>query len=375
MSEATKDAASRQPIPEAEVQAALHALHADFVPGQYSVERLYEARASATAFVGRIRGEDWSLVVKELRPDSAGHPHWQAGRDASHWYYWKREALLYRSGWLDQLAPGLRAPHLLHAADRPDGTVALYLEDLRDLPPALSWPLSRYGRLACQLGIAQAAMRAHPMLEADWLSHGWLRSYLTVRDADFSVLERPAIFADARVRHFLPASLRHDLLALRRDRDRFLSLLESMPATLAHLDLHPGNIFGTDAETLLVDWAFSGAGAVGEDPGNLVPDAVLDFCVPVEEIGALYEITRDGYRDGLQSGGWAVSRARLDAALSAAMAAKYAWIGPALLRTLEDNRATINRRPLDEALPVWAGALRFILSAAAGARDLGRWAR
>jgi thiamine kinase-like enzyme len=85
---------------------------------------------------------------------------------------------------------------------------------------------------------------------------------------------------------------------MRRDQESFLRALDRTPNTVCHFDLHPANLFGEDDETVLIDWSFVGIGALGEDAGNLVPDAVLDFHVAPEHIDELYDIVRSGYLDG-----------------------------------------------------------------------------
>jgi hypothetical protein len=85
---------------------------------------------------------------------------------------------------------------------------------------------------------------------------------------------------------------------MRRDQESFLVALERMPHTVCHLDLHPANLFGRDDETVLIDWSFVGLGSIGEDAVNLVPDAVLDFHVPPEEVADLYDLVLGGYLEG-----------------------------------------------------------------------------
>ena len=58
-------------------------------------------------FTGQARDQEktvpWSLVLKVLHP--------VAGQDdPSHWFYWKREAEAYRSGWLEDLPGSIAAP-------------------------------------------------------------------------------------------------------------------------------------------------------------------------------------------------------------------------------------------------------------------------
>jgi hypothetical protein len=74
-----------------------------------TAEALYEPVASATAGIWRVRAGARNAVLKPLAADDGTNAHWQARHAADHWYYWRREALAYRSGLLDHLAGGLRA--------------------------------------------------------------------------------------------------------------------------------------------------------------------------------------------------------------------------------------------------------------------------
>jgi thiamine kinase-like enzyme len=158
---------------------------------------------------------------------------------------------------------------------------------------------------------------------------------------------------------------------MRADRGRFLGVLDDMPATLCHFDFHPANLFdGGHDTTAAIDWSFVGIGALGEDASNLVPDAALDFHVRPEDLGALYEAVAGGYAAGLRDAGWSGSDATVRLAMSATMAAKYAWIGPALAHAAIDGRELLNGRPIGEALAWWAPTVGFLLDRADEARGL-----
>jgi hypothetical protein len=330
--------------------------------------------ATATAAMTRVRAADGrSAVVKVLAHAPGGGGNWRSGAAVDHWYYWRREALAYGSGLLASLAGGLRAPVCRLVAERPDGSVALWLEDL-DGPPAPAWSLDRYRLAARHLGRAQgefvAGGRALPT--DPWLSRHWLRDYLEQRDGDRALLGDPGL---AAWRHPLlagwfpdPAATAAGLVRMRADQDALLALLDGLPATLCHLDLHPANLFAVGGATVAIDWAFVGLGAMGEDAGNLVPDAVFDFHVPPARLDALHDAVASGYRAGLADAGAAVGDDDVLLALAAAMAAKYAWIGPALLRAVAEGRDQLNRRPLAEAVGAWAPAVHFLLDRAAEAR-------
>jgi thiamine kinase-like enzyme len=142
--------------------------------------------------------------------------------------------------------------------------------------------------------------------------------------------------------------------------------------TLCHNDLHPANLFADGgASTAAIDWSFVGAGTIGEDAGNLVADAVLDFHVPAAQIDTLYENVASGFAAGLRDAGWHGHDDDVRLAMSATLAAKYAWIAPAILRAIADGRELLNRRPLLDAMSWWAPTVPFLLDRADEARTIG----
>ncbi len=159
---------------------------------------------------------------------------------------------------------------------------------------------------------------------------------------------------------------------MRADQSRLLDVLDGLPRTLCHRDLHPANLFvdGNDA-TVAIDWSFVGIGALGEDAGNLVPDSVLDFHVDPRRIDDLYELVARGYDAGLRDAGWGGSPAVVRLGMASIIAAKYAWIAPAILRAAIENRPLLNRRAIADTLRWWAPTVRFLLDRADEARELG----
>ncbi len=153
-----------------------------------------------------------------------------------------------------------------------------------------------------------------------------------------------------------------------RARDRLLRLSEALPRTLCHLDVWPHNLIRRpDGEVVFIDWAFAGDGALGEDVGNLVPDAVFDELLPHERIDELDERLTSAYLRGLHASGWAGDERVVRLGICAA-AVKYDWL---VVRTLEQARA--------ERLVGYGGAQpvaargRFA-ARAAGLRLCARWA-
>ncbi len=283
-----------------------------------AVEPLGDATPAATAGVWRVRTAEDSAILKLVRHDPDGHERWPSSEDESSPYYWRREPLVYGSGLLDSLGPGLRAPRCRLCAERPDGSIALWLEDVGAHP---EWTLERLRRIAFELGRMQGRMAAAPP-EAAWLSRGWFRAYLDLR-ARWIEPYRDGPFA-AEVQHIWAR------------REEILAAVEAAPQTFCHLDFYPSNIFGED-EAIVIDWAYCGLGALGLDAGNLVPDTIFDGFVPVGQGPELRDAVWDGYLDGLVASGLAVDSDELRYAFLAATALKFAWIpGTAFARGRED---------------------------------------
>jgi hypothetical protein len=360
---------SDPPLPQEELEEAFDDDLVDV--DRVVVEQLYEPVASASTGIWRVRAGEQSAVLKVIAHSDEGHVNWRSGEDPAHWYYWRREVEAYESGLLASLPGGLRAPRCVLVAPRTDGSVALWLEDLTGRP-GTQWAVEEYEIPARHLGQTQGAYLVGRALPDDaWLSRGWLRAYLSQRDTDRHLLDDPSVRDDERIAAWFPPSAIERTAAMRGDQEAFLDALERLPPTLSHLDLHPANLFADRGlATVAIDWSFVGVGATGEDAGNLVPDAVLDFHVPAARIDDLYETVAAGYAAGLRDAGWHGPDAAVRLGMAATIAAKYAWILPAILRAALEHRELLNGRPFAEAMEWWAPTVRFLLDRADEARVL-----
>jgi hypothetical protein len=256
-----------------------------------SVEPLRPRPLGATVGVWRVRVADSSAVLKLLRLGAGSNINWAASPAPDHPRWWRREPDVLRSGLLDVLRPELRPPTLLHTAERPDGSLALWLEDLGQ-PTA--WTVEALARVARLLGVAQR--RAVAQLPTR-LPRGFLRAYL-----------------EPRIPHLAEpfASLRETILAR----------LDAAPQTLSHFDFHPANIFPTAGAAAVIDWAYCGCGPIGADAGVLASDALADEVVPPHQAALLVDMIWEAYRDGLADEALAGAAAEVYA-LGTAM--RYAW--------------------------------------------------
>jgi hypothetical protein len=324
-------------------------------------DTLYEPVASATAGIWRVYAGARSAVLKLLAPDDGAHAHWQAGAAPEHWYYWRREALAYESGLLDDLRGGVRAPRCLLVHARDDGRVALWLEDIGSRA-AVDWPLEEYAIAARRLGHAQGTFVREGVPTDDWLSQHWLRQYLDQRADLLRALVDDDTWRGQRVAEVFDRDTVARARALHDQVAHHLDALDRTARTLCHFDLHPKNLFDDGANTTVIDWAFVGRGSIGDDPATLIADAVFDFHVAPDDVDALHALVVDGYANGLADAGCSdLSRDDVERAVAHTTAARYVWIAPAIAHALRDDRPMLNRRAMADALPVWMRTLEYVL--------------
>ena len=295
--------------------------------------------------VWRIRtGSGQPAVLKytqsaRSRGETPWDAHWTAGDlDPHRWTYWSREPLAYQAGLPGAYAgSGVTAPACLgvHVGD----TEAALLLEWADGRPGESWPVAGYRPAADALGRAQAPfLLGRELPSVPWLSRGFLRAYSSEKPASWDLLDDDDVWRHPVVRETFPAGLREGVRLVHANRERLYRISEALPRTLCHLDFWPKNLFRRpDGQVVLIDWAFAGLGAVGEDAGNLVPDAVLDHFVAAADMPALEQAVYEGYLTGLQAAGWR-DDPRLVRLGMWSSSVKYDWMAPFTLAQVFQER-------------------------------------
>ncbi|HEY2959855.1 MAG TPA: aminoglycoside phosphotransferase [Actinomycetota bacterium] len=314
----------------------------------------------ATGGIWRVEGPAGRAVLKIATADGGGDAAWATSERGDHWNYWRREPLAYQTGFVHRVyaEAGLGAPGLLAAVEPRPGTVALWLEDVAGLPGP-RWPVARLADLAERLGRAQAgwAGRDPPY---PWLSRRWLRQYVTRQP-----IGEPVAWDHPLASAAWPPELRAGLRRLWLRRAELLDLAEALPQTTCHLDVWPMNLVargGPGDEVVLLDWAFAGAGAVGEDAGNLIPDSVADALVDPALLPEIDQAVTAAYLAGLRMGGYRGRDAQVRHAIAVTGAAKYCWLAPLMLQRLAGGAISrfYDRRGTEELLRGRAGMLRLV---------------
>jgi hypothetical protein len=282
----------------------------------------------------------WAVVLKTTHrlPDHD---------DPDDWNYWKREALLYASGLLDDLPPGLRAAQCFLVEERPPDSVWLWLEMLRDVH-ADRWPRARYRTVGEQLGCFNGAyLTGRVIPDAPWLQGSWLRSYVDWYGPHLAAL--PQHLDHPVIRRAWPAPTAARVLQLWNDAATLLDALDRLPQTFCHRDVFVRNCFlRTNAadvnDVTAIDWAFAGRGAVGEEAAGLLLGGLFFHDVTAGEAPAVDRDLFDSYVAGLRRCGWDadVRLARLGYAASFALRYGVCLVGANVAFVPQHDVATLD---------------------------------
>ncbi|MCF4141012.1 hypothetical protein L1856_35615 [Streptomyces sp. Tue 6430] len=191
---------------------------------------------------------------------------------------------------------------------------------------------------ARRLGAAQGTLG---VIDRPWLTRRFLRQYVESNTLGRELLDEDEAWRQPLVRDHFPPGLRDAMVRLHHDREWFLQVMEKLPRAFSHLDLWPANVRADGvrpAASVVLDWAFAGDGALGEDLGNYLPDTVLDLFLPAARLPAYAAAAYDAYLHGLRQSGWRGDE-RLVRLGVCASAVKYDWITALMLaRAGEEQR-------------------------------------
>ena len=323
---------------------------------------------------GRDQGQklSWSLILKTVYPEG------DAAQPAT-WNYCMREAAAYQSGWLADLPGGLAAPCCFSVVEHQGGSCWMWLEEVADeIGP--NWPLEHYGLVARHAGQFNGAYLVDgPLPSWPWLSSGWVR-HLVESSAPAMPLLRNSL-DNALVRRWLPGDASDRRFRLWEDRGLYLDALDRLPQTLCHMDLFRRNLFarrtpGGDEQTVAIDWAYAGSGALGEELVPLIVGGLTFFEVGLDKAQALEEIAFEGYLQGLRDAGWRGDprQVRLGYAAAASLRYKFNDLGRWLAVILDENMHSIfldiSGRPVEEVMERMAQIACFTDRLADEAREL-----
>jgi hypothetical protein len=264
-----------------------------------------EIESSLHRFTGEAKSGDktlpWSLVLKIIQS-----PAGSAG-DPLAFRYWKREALAYQSGVLNDLPGGITAPECFSTEEKPDSAYWIWMEDVKD-EIGDPWPLEQYGIVARCLGRFNGAyLMGRPLPDGPWVTRHWLRAYLdnAAPEVDHMInsMDHPLM------QRSLPGITKEFIQQVWNERLEILDILEHFPQTFCHQDAFRLNLFfrhtpDKQPQVVAVDWSYTGLAPVGAELAAFVAASVYLGGVPPGDALRLEQLALDGYLDGLGQVGW-----------------------------------------------------------------------
>jgi len=236
----------------------------------------------------------WSVVLKIIERPEQEPP-------LSDLWNWKRVFLLAQSGLTEHMPGPVKAPHFYRVDETPDYGW-LWMEHVIS-QRASPWKLNDYSFAARQLGTWNGRfIKEMPPLTEPWLARQHLRSWLSdsdpERDWQFT-LNQKHISDNTRIR----------IERLWGEREKFYSVLETLPQDFSQFDSQRRNLFirtrvDDQDELVLVDWAMCGLGPLGAELCFLVGMSSVFFEWPPSALPELDKAAFESYLQGLHEAGW-----------------------------------------------------------------------
>lgn len=308
--------------------------------GDWDIQPIY-AGMEISSRIYRLRGQAqvaavpqaWSLILKIVQPDGENN-------DPQGYHYWQREALAYQSGLLELLPGGIAAPGCYAVCTQPDGSVALWLEEVID-DGGPTWSLEQYASVARSLGefngaylVGQCALPAFP-----WLSRNFLRRYLEHASPMVDFIRRNP--RHPLVMNIFPGLALAQTLAIWDLYPRLVDRLDAMPQTFCHQDAFKRNLFLRRGQVVAIDWGNAGIAPVGCELAALVGAAFGLGRFPASQAQALEQACFNGYLEGLRRAGWQPDLKQVRLAFTLTIALRYviaATIGEGMSALLDQTQ-------------------------------------
>lgn len=272
-----------------------------------------DLRSKVYRFSGEARilsdTHSWSLILKIWKPG-------KKDRHPNDWNYYRREAEIYKTGWLNNLPGNMTAPRCFDVVDKPDGSVWLWLEDIQDIFGS-KWPLSHYAIAARHLGQFNGAYLSGDLAVPDVCSKtGLLRAGVSYANPIIARLHKSLSLPMSKFivhrlvrQYWLTEDVSEMFFDLWLEQNLYLNALDQLPHTICHRDASRRNLFAqyttsSALKTVAIDWALTGKSVIGEDSAILSMVSLFFFEVDLDKGLELDRIVFENYLAGLRDSGW-----------------------------------------------------------------------
>ncbi|GAA3407691.1 hypothetical protein ACFFNY_11105 [Paenibacillus hodogayensis] len=295
-------------------------------------------RVSCTVLIKDDESQNYTLIIKVLKPDFMRN-------QVNHYYYWKREALVYDSGILNQLPQDIRAPICHAVEEHSDGSVWIWLDDIAIEPIQNDWSLTHMCKISYLLGKYNGAyLTGTPLPTESFLCRSWMRSWVEVCTAYAKPIEEQKAIWESYLKEFDDKNYMWELYINNRVRvNSLLKTLELLPRVFAHQDVHWDNIFLeklNDRDSLIaIDWQFASISGVGEELGRIFGYALLKKKISIDKASDYKEELFLNYLQGLREVGWDGNAKLARFGFTTTASLRFIMVIDKLLSNLEqDNR-------------------------------------
>ena len=328
----------------------------------------------------------WSLILKVVHNSpNAPIPR----NDPENQRYWKREPLVYLSGFLadlqglsdasNKITCNLVAPRCFDVVEQADDEIWLWLEDVAEKEDT-PWSKDRYVLAARHIGqFSGTCLQNKSLLAKPWLGKDLLRAQAKESAADF-VERLPQARQHPLIQRFLPDEIAAGVFQLWQDRELFFETIEKLPQTVCHRDACHVNLFARrlkdgSEQTIAIDWEDVARGPIGEDLVSLILVGLLHSKIPLTDGPAFDAYLFESYLKGLHDSGWRgqppVARLGYTAScIRYGLALIHYILSLALDENSQIEHQTRSGQPIEETADHWAAVYRFILDRTDEARQL-----
>lgn len=207
--------------------------------------------------------KSWRIIVKIITPDS------EEKNAAQHHNYWRREALVFESGILNELPDSVKTTRCFLVEELPDETIWIWMEHIKG---EYASTMNEFSFIARQLGRFNGPYLTGDKLlpRHDWICNAWLKSWTTAS-------RKYAPYVDTYMERLSDDYFQTIWSWYQRLIGRLEHAIESLqqlPRVLAHQDLSQMNMLlltsnNKPDKLALIDWQFMSISGVGEDLGKM----------------------------------------------------------------------------------------------------------